>query len=166
MERIALIRTISRENECRRMLSKSAQMSIALRRRWIVLLSLARLLLLLREQNLSVERVRGQSCKHLPKSNIWWEMVSRTYTDERFKKTFRISKNMFNFILNQTRDYLECHTVNEEPLSAKCQLGICLYRLGRGDYYYTIVEMAGLGVSIVLEIITEVCQCQSIVENL
>ena len=60
-----------------------------------------------------------------------------TYTDDRFKKTLRISKNTFSFILNRIRNDLECQRVNKDPISPECRLGICLYRLGRGDYYYT-----------------------------
>ena len=164
-ERIALIRAISRGNERRRIFSESAQMLIALRRRWIaLLLSLAGILLLSRKQNLATEMVHVRSCRRLLRSNGWWEMVWTTYTDERFKKTFRISKNTFSFILNRIRNDLERQTVSEDPISPECRLGICLYRLGRGDYYYTIAEMAGLGVSTVHEIVTQVCQ--SIVENL
>ena len=164
-ERIALIRAISRGNERRRMFSESAQMLIALRRRRVaLLLSLAGILLLSSKQNLATEMVHVRSCRRLLRSNGWWEMVWTTYTDERFKKTFRISKNTFSFILNRIRNDLERQTVNEDPISPECRLGICLYRLGRGDYYYTIAEMAGLGVSTVHEIVTQVCQ--SIVENL
>ena len=39
-----------------------------------------------------------------------------------------------------------------------------MYRLGRGDYYYTISELTGLGVSTVCEVVIEVSQ--AIVENL
>ena len=87
-----------------------------------------------------------------------------SYSDERFKKTFRVSRNTFNFILNRIRHDLERETVNEDPISPECRLGICLHRLGRGDYYYTIAEMAGLGVSTVHAIVTQVCA--SIIENL
>ena len=46
--------------------------------------------------------------------------------------------------------------MNEEPVSPECRLGICLYHLVRGDYYYTIVEMTGLGVSTVCTIVNDV----------
>ena len=85
-------------------------------------------------------------------------MVWNTYTDERFKKTFRISKNTFNFILSRIRNDLECQTINEDPITPECRLAICIYRLGRGDYYYTIAKMAGLGASTVHEIVTQVCR--------
>lgn len=52
----------------------------------------------------------------------------------------------------------------EDPISPECRLAICLYRMGRGDYYYTKAEITGLGMSKVHAIVTQVCQ--SIVENL
>lgn len=44
------------------------------------------------------------------------------------------------------------------------RLGLCLYRLGRGDYYYTIAEMSGVGISTVSTIVHDVCL--AIVEEL
>ena len=55
-------------------------------------------------------------------------------------------------------------TVNEEPISQECWLAVCLYRLARGDYYYTIAEMTGLGVSSVYTIVNDIMK--AIVENL
>lgn len=130
----------------------------------IILLSLVGLLLVSRHQNNATDGIYRRSCRRLPRNNGWWEMVWGTYTDERFKKTFRISKNTFSFILSRIRHDLERKTINEDPISPECRLGICLYRLARGDYHYTIAEMAGLGVSTVHEIVSQVCQ--SIVENL
>ena len=75
-----------------------------------------------------------------------------------------MSKDTFNNILGRIRHDLERKTVNEDPISPECRLGICLYRLARGDDYYTISEMAGLGVSTIHGIVSQVCQ--SIVENL
>ena len=54
--------------------------------------------------------------------------------------------------------FLARQTVTEEPIPPELRLAICLYRLGRGDYLYTIAEMSGLGVSTVCSIVQEVCQ--------
>ena len=54
--------------------------------------------------------------------------------------------------------------MTEEPISVECRLAICLYHLARGDYYYTIAEMTGLGVSTVCTIVHEVTR--AIVNNL
>ena len=59
---------------------------------------------------------------------------------------------------------MERDTVNEEPISQECRLAICLCRLARGDYYHTIAEMTGLGVSSVCTICSEVTR--AIVENM
>ena len=44
------------------------------------------------------------------------------------------------------------------------RLAICLYRLGRGDYHFTIAEMSGAGVSTVAGITEDVCE--AIINNL
>ena len=166
MQRLAHVKAIVQQGiRRRRMLSQRILMYNAYRRRRLtVLLCLVGLLLLSRHQNNATERVYPRSCRRLIRNCGWWDLVWNSYSDERFKKTFRVSKNTFNFILSRIRHDLERETVNEDPISPECRLGICLYRLGRGDYYYTIAEMAGLGVSTVHSIVTQVCA--SIVENL
>lgn len=99
-----------------------------------------------------------RSCRRLPRNSGWWDILWHTYSDVRFKKTFRISRETFLYILNRIRPVLEKQTVTEEPVSPELRLAICLYRLGRGDYYYTIAEMVGLGVSTVCSIVEEVSQ--------
>ena len=66
----------------------------------ILLLSLTRLFLFSHNQNIATDTVHLRSRRHLPRNNNgWWDMVWNMYTDERFKKTFRVSKSTFNFIL-------------------------------------------------------------------
>ena len=90
----------------------------------------------------------------------WFNYVWSKYSEERFKKTFRISVfSTFQFILGRIRHVLERDTVNKEPISPECWLAIA-----RGDYYYTISGMTGLGVSTVCTIVNEVTK--AIVENL
>ena len=60
--------------------------------------------------------------------------------------------------MNRIEPFIVRETVTEEPIPAELRLALCLYRLGRGDYLYTIAEMAGLGVSTVCSIVHEVCQ--------
>ena len=69
-----------------------------------------------------------------------------------------MSRATFSFILNRIEPLLVRQTVTEEPTTPELRLALCLYRLARGDYLYTIAEMAGLGVSTVSTIIREVCQ--------
>ena len=69
-----------------------------------------------------------------------------------------MSKKTFNYILSRIRHKLERETVCEDPISPECRLGLCLYCLGRGDYFYTTAEMAGLGRSTVSTIVGEVTE--------
>ena len=59
---------------------------------------------------------------------------------------------------------MEKQSVTEDAVPPEFRSGVCLYRLGRGNYYYTISELTGLGVSTVCEVVIEVSQ--AIVENL
>ena len=101
-------------------------------------------------------RVFVRSCRRLQRNDGWWDLVWNTYSDERFKKTFRVSRATFCFTLSRIHHKLERKTVCEEPISPECRPGLCLYRLGHGDYFYSISEMVGLGQSTVSTIVGEV----------
>ena len=141
------------ENNRRRMGIMHAALNYALeKRRMLVTLSGAVSLLVSSENKC----IANRSCRRLPRNTGWWDQIWTTYSDTRFKKTFRVSKFTFNYILENIKDEITHDMINEQPVSAECRLGICLYRLGRGDYYYTISEMSGLGISTVCEIVSEV----------
>jgi len=61
-----------------------------------------------------------------------------------------------NFILGRIQHDLQRDTVTEDPISPAFRLAVCLYRLARGDHYYTIAEMTGLGTSTVCGIVSDV----------
>jgi hypothetical protein len=112
---------------------------------------------------------RIRACRRKLRRIGWWESVWNAYSDKRFKKTFRISKVTFNYILDRIKADIQRKQPGrwgfvEEPISPACRLGIALYRLARGDYYYTISEMTGFGVETVCNITIDVTQ--AIVKNL
>jgi len=104
----------------------------------------------------NITRDRHRSCRRLRRNCGWWEMVWRTYDDDCFKRTFRVSKKTFQFILSRIHHTLKRQTLCEEPISPAFRLGLSLYRLGRGDYFYTIAEMVGLAPCTVSTIVHEV----------
>ena len=87
-----------------------------------------------------------------------------SYDEGRLKKAFRVSRSTFNFILKNIRSDIEKDFITKEPVSADCRPAICFYRLGRGDYLYTVAELFGLGVTTVHQFIEEVCE--AIVRNM
>ena len=69
------------------------------------------------------------------------------------------------FLLGCIRNLIviEKDTITEEHIFPGGRLVICLYRLARGDYYFTIAEMAGIGERtvgyIVNEVTTPIVEC-------
>jgi hypothetical protein len=86
-------------------------------------------------------------CCQNDKCDVEWRgKVWGTYAYARFKNIFRVSRTTFVYILNRIKHQLERKTIAEDPIEPDLLLGLRLYRLGIGAYYYTIVEMVGLGV--------------------
>lgn len=161
---LALVTKIIRERKRRFSIQRAILFIIAQRRNLLFNVSslLAELLTSLRESGES-EPIPLRACRRLSRNGGWWELVWSTYSDERFKKTFRLSRDTFQLILGRCYESLKKETIAEEPISPECRLAVCLYRLGRGDYLYTIAELAGIGESTLCGIVVEVCQL--IVEN-
>ena len=90
---------------------------------------------------------QNRRVRQLERNSGWFQKVWNTYDDQRFKSCCRISRETFNFILNRIGHHLTHDTTAEEPISPQERLGICLYRLSRGDYYHTIAEMTGRGLT-------------------
>ena len=135
---------------------------IASRRKKITQLCLPMLSLML----IKPKKFRIRTCRRLDRTiswRHWWNNIWSTYSEKRFKNTFRISRNIFSTILAKIRHNLEKSARTEEPISPECRLAICLYRLARGDYYYTLSEMSGLGIATIQGIVIEVCE--AIVSN-
>ena len=93
------------------------------------------------------------SCRRFCRSTGWWELVWTQYDDKRFKETFRISRDTFKYILSEILVTIEKQNTAEEPISPEMRLAICLYKLSRKDYNYTISEMTGVGESTVICIV-------------
>ena len=98
-----------------------------------------------------------RSCRpYLRRNSGWFSNVWENYSDERFKTIFRVSRETFTNILGFIRDDLQREYLCETPISPEERLGICLYRLGCGDYYQTISELTGRGIATVRNITQEV----------
>ena len=151
-----LIANAIREGRRRRLNMQMALNNLVAPRRKVLNACLLVLLLISSQRN-SITPV-SRSCRRLTRNTGWWENAWNNYSEARFKKTFRVSRSTFRYILNRIGPFLAREIVTEDPISPQLRLALCLYRLGRGDYLYTIAEMAGLGVSTVCSVVNEVCQ--------
>ena len=146
-----IINKILEQNERRRKLFEC--LAIALSRQRQLIQACLLIISLLTSQN---KKECTRSCRRLPRNSGWCSRVWHIYSDDRFKRTFLVSRKTFNFILSRIPHNLELEVVSEDPISPELRLGLCLYRLGRGDYFYTIAELAGLGQSTVSTMVKEV----------
>ena len=105
-----------------------------------------------------------RSYRRFCKNTGRWELVWTQYDDKKCKETFRKSRNTFKYILSEIRVNTEKQHTAEEPISPEMRLAICLYKLSRGDYNYTISEKTGIGESTVICTVNDVSQV--LVENL
>ena len=107
---------------------------------------------------------RRRSCRRVTRNTGWLDIAWSTYSEKRFKRTFRIAGTTFSFIHEEIKNDITKQRISEKPISTEERLAICLYRLSRGDYYHTIAEMTGVGESTVSIIVREVTE--AIVDNL
>ena len=162
-EKFVLFKTILNARRHRKWMQQSILNTVIARRR--LLLQVSSFILLLVSFNESQQQVPVlRSCRRFQRNLGWWNSVWNTYSEKRFKQTLRVSRGTFQFILNRIRHDLERDVVCEDPIPPDMRLAICLYRLGRGDYYFTIAEMSGVGVSTVAGITEDVCE--AIINNL
>ena len=154
--RIVLIRNMLERAKRRRKMAEAAVYCLSARRMRV--LHVAVLLVLILSSGRNAFAAVPRSCRRLARNTGWWNLIWNTYSNVRFKKTFRVSRETFSFILGRIRHVLERESVVEEPIPPELRLAVCLYRLGRGSYHYTIAEMPGLGVSTVCTITEEVCE--------
>lgn len=85
--------------------------------------------------------IKNRSCRCFGRNHGWFKLVYGLLIQmNALKKTFRVSRSTFIFILHRIRHVLERHTITEDPVSPECRLALCLYRLGRGDYFCTIAD--------------------------
>ena len=160
--KFVIINHMKRRNSClyrRRKLLIAVASSIQ-RKKMLVTLKLA----LTKVINSEKEKKRIRICRRFCRNNGWWETVESDYGDKRFKEMFRLSRETFNFILSKIESDIEKPETAEVPVSASMRLAVCLYKQSRGDYYYTISEMTGIGEATVIIIVNEVCE--EIIKNL
>ena len=149
-----------RERESRRQQCLLMKHIIVRRRQKLFITLCSALISLCRKQKVK----RNRRVRRFEQNCGWFQKVWNAYDNKPFKSCFRISRETFNFILNRIGHHLTHDTTAEEPISPQERLGICLYRLSRGDYYHTIAEMTGRGLTTVQCITQEVCK--GIVSNL
>ncbi|CAB4021661.1 Hypothetical predicted protein [Paramuricea clavata] len=131
---VVLIRSMFERAKKRRRMIESALHTLLIRRIRVLQVSMFVVLILLSGKNTFSPLPR--SCCRLARNSGWWNLVWRTYSAARFKKTFRVSCETFSFILSRIRHVLDRKSIVEVPICPELRLAVCLYRLGRGSLLY------------------------------
>ena len=97
-------------------------------------------------------------CRRFTRNRGWWDTVKNSYNEEIFKEMFRMSRGTFYYILGKIEPVIVKEHNVEAPIPPDMRLAIYIYKLTRGDYNYTIAEMAGVAKSTVCQIIIDVCK--------
>ena len=120
-----LANTIHAVRKRRLLMQTTMHNLLARRRRLLYVCSLV--MLLLSQRNVKARVPRLRSCRRFIRNEGWWNKVWNTYSDARFKRTLRVSRATFHFILSSVGHVLQRQTVTEEPISPEERLGICLF---------------------------------------
>ncbi|XP_071958337.1 uncharacterized protein [Antedon mediterranea] len=89
---------------------------------------------------------------------VFWNTVMTTYTDEDWRRHFRMCKATFEFIANELRPALEKETTNwRAPIPYKVRLAAVIWWLATPTEYRSISNMFGIGISTLCNLAREVC---------
>lgn len=108
-------RAIREDGKRKKMLRSFLQADIA-RRQFMMNICVIGLLLSVSRKSATPVYNCSCRCRRLPRNMGWFNLVWSTYSDERFKKMFRISRATFQFILQWIRHDLDRDTETEEPI--------------------------------------------------
>ena len=113
------------KNRKRRLALQTALRTVYQRRQLLLRVAFLTVLLL---ANNNGAAVLSRSCRRFQRNVGWFTNVWSTYSEKRFKETFRIFRSTFMFLLGHIRNLIEKDTITEEPISPEGRLAICLYR--------------------------------------
>ena len=94
------------------------------------------------------------------RSSSWWVEGFRTWDNAAFKKRLRVSRETFDFILNEISDEIakKPTRMKPNPTSPSTQLAVCLYRLAHGCSYLTVGDLFGIAAPTAYCIFMDVCK--------
>lgn len=141
----------------------SLMLKIRLRRKRHLMLMKKRrrnklLLQILKSKSLRSSRRRGQRSDKFVNNQMFWEKDVPKFTEMKFKKTFRMSRNTFQKIVDKTRmDMTKCFTTFGAPIPPEKRVAIALYYLKSGADFDVVGTNFNVGKTTVCNILTDFC---------
>ena len=108
-KRAVLWMMVVRARERRYRIHQSVISNLVRRRKHLLKVCLMLVVLLKENQQNQIVHVQPQPrrWRRLERNTGWWDLLWNTYSPDRFKTTFRVSRETFDFILNRIRGSLE-----------------------------------------------------------
>ena len=136
-QRAVVLYNMERE-KCRKRHTRILKMLEYFTRRRRVLLNSMLPLQLISASLLSISQERPRKLRGARQvhQSGWWKMAWEQFTEERFKKTFRLGRETFSWLILQIGDAVKKEDTGQGCIEPDERLAMCLYRLTRGDYLY------------------------------
>ena len=108
----------------------------------------------------------SRSVWNKPRSNNWWDLiVERTFSDEDWKKNFRMGKSTFSFLCEKLSPFISKEDTHlRQAIPVRKRVGVALWRLATNSDYRTIGHLFGISDASVCHITEEFCS--SVVNNM
>ena len=86
----------------------------------------------------------------MERSNVWFEMIERAFTDKEWYDNFRVSKETFGYIVSEIENEIaRKDTRMRKAIPSRKRVAIALYYLGSTAEYRTITNLFGVSSSFV-----------------
>lgn len=93
------------------------------------------------------DRDEPRSAEKRARSEHWWTTVVPALSEKHFKRTFRVSRRVFNNVVNAVKGEPEFYVAPNNALRAipvEKQVAIALWRLGRSASVYDVADQFGV----------------------
>ncbi|XP_062509676.1 uncharacterized protein LOC134185812 [Corticium candelabrum] len=104
-------------------------------------------------------RPAGQTLWIKPRESRWFDRMLAEASDTDWRENFRMSRGTFMSLCNDIRHLITKKSTHlRVPISPEKRLALTLYMLAGSEYYRTVSNLFGVGVSTASTISNEVCQ--------
>ncbi|KAJ8390024.1 hypothetical protein AAFF_G00111850 [Aldrovandia affinis] len=108
--------------------------------------------------NFQKKRRKVALWKHL-RSSEWWDNVVCDFTDSQWQKSFRVSRETFQYLCAKVKPAIERKdTTLRLCVPLEKRVGIALWKLATSSDYRTVGHLFGVGVTTVCRCLHEFCQ--------
>ncbi|KAL4302724.1 hypothetical protein GQ457_10G017230 [Hibiscus cannabinus] len=93
------------------------------------------------------------------RSKDWWDKCNHPdFSDEEFKRAFRMSKATFDMICEELEPaVMKKNTMLRDAIPVRQRVAVCIWRLATGEPLRMVSKRFGLGISTCHKLVLEVC---------